>query len=56
MVTKYPALRGNPKFDACFQWGNWRQIDELKYMPTTEATTPSSRRLDDHLPGLRRRR
>ena len=33
MVTKYPALRGNPKFDACFQWGNWRQIDELKYMP-----------------------
>jgi hypothetical protein len=33
MVTKYPALRGNPKFDACFQWGNWRQIDELAYMP-----------------------
>ena len=33
MVTKYPALRGNPKFDGCFQWGNWRQIDELKYMP-----------------------
>ena len=33
MATKYPALRGNPKFDRCFQWGNWRQIDELKYMP-----------------------
>ena len=33
MVTKYPALRGNPKFDRCFQWGNWRQIDELKFMP-----------------------
>ena len=33
MATKYPALRGTPKFDRCFQWGNWRQIDELKYMP-----------------------
>jgi hypothetical protein len=33
LVTKYPALRGNPKFDRCFQWGNWRQIDELRYMP-----------------------
>src|SRR5215216_5890677 len=30
---KYPALKGNPKFDACFQWNNWRQIDELMYMP-----------------------
>jgi hypothetical protein len=33
LVTRYPALRGNPKFDACFQWGNWRKIDELMYMP-----------------------
>ena len=32
-VHKYPALKGNPKFDACFQWNNWRQIDELVYMP-----------------------
>jgi hypothetical protein len=30
---KYPALKGNPKFDGCFQWNNWRQIDELTYMP-----------------------
>ena len=33
LVHKYPALKGNPKFDDCFQWNNWRQIDELKYMP-----------------------
>jgi hypothetical protein len=33
MLLKYPALRGNPKFDGCFQWGNWRKIDELAYMP-----------------------
>jgi len=32
-VHKYPALKGNPKFDQCFQWNNWRRIDELKYMP-----------------------
>jgi hypothetical protein len=32
-VHKYPALKGNPKFDRCFQWNNWRQIDELIYMP-----------------------
>jgi hypothetical protein len=32
-VHKYPALKGNPKFDECFQWNNWRQIDELMYMP-----------------------
>jgi hypothetical protein len=32
-VHKYPALKGNPKFDACFQWNNWRKIDELMYMP-----------------------
>jgi hypothetical protein len=32
-VHKYPALKGNPKFDACFQWTNWRHIDELMYMP-----------------------
>jgi hypothetical protein len=30
---KYPALKGNPKFDGCFQWNNWRRIDELMYMP-----------------------
>lgn len=30
---KYPELKGNPKFDGCFQWNNWRQIDELMYMP-----------------------
>jgi hypothetical protein len=30
---KVPALKGNPKFDSCFQWNNWRQIDELLYMP-----------------------
>ena len=30
---KYPALRGREKFDACFQWNNWRRIDELMYMP-----------------------
>lgn len=32
-VHKYPALKGNPKFDQCFQWQNWRRIDELIYMP-----------------------
>ena len=32
-VHKYPALKGNPKFDACFEWNNWRKIDELMYMP-----------------------
>jgi len=32
-VHKYPALKGNPKFDQCFQWNNWRKIDELMYMP-----------------------
>jgi hypothetical protein len=32
-AQKYPALRGNPKFDGCFQWNNWRRIDELMYMP-----------------------
>ena len=32
-VHKYPALKGNPKFNACFQWNNWREIDELLYMP-----------------------
>lgn len=32
-VHKYPALRGNPKFDGCFRWNNWRRIDELMYMP-----------------------
>ena len=33
MVHKYPALKGNPKFDGCFEWNNWRKIDELMYMP-----------------------
>jgi hypothetical protein len=32
-VHKYPALKGNPKFDGCFQWNNWRKIDALMYMP-----------------------
>ena len=32
-VHKYPALKGNPKFDGCFQWNNWRKIDELMYLP-----------------------
>ena len=32
-VHKYPALKGDPKFDGCFQWNNWRRIDELMYMP-----------------------
>ena len=32
-VHKYPALKGTPKFDGCFQWNNWRKIDELMYMP-----------------------
>lgn len=32
-VHKYPALKGNPKFNGCFEWTNWRQIDELMYMP-----------------------
>ena len=32
-VHKYPAFKGNPKFDGCFEWNNWRQIDELMYMP-----------------------
>lgn len=35
-VHKYPALRGNTKFDACFQWNNWRRLDELVYMPHAE--------------------
>jgi hypothetical protein len=33
MGQAYPALRGNPKFDGCFQWGNWRQVDRLFFMP-----------------------
>jgi len=33
MVHKYPALKGDPRFNDCFQWNNWRQIDELLYMP-----------------------
>ena len=33
MAQSYPALRGNPKFDRCFQWGNWRQVDQLFFMP-----------------------
>jgi hypothetical protein len=33
MLQAYPALRGNPKFDGCFQWGNWRQVGELAFMP-----------------------
>jgi len=33
MVHKYPALKGEPRFNDCFQWNNWRQIDELLYMP-----------------------
>ena len=33
MGQSYPALRGNPKFDRCFQWGNWRQVDQLFFMP-----------------------
>jgi len=33
MVHKYPALKGDPRFNECFQWNNWRQIDELIYMP-----------------------
>ena len=33
LVHKYPALKGNPKFNGCFQWNNWREIDELMYMP-----------------------
>jgi hypothetical protein len=33
MVHKYPALKGDPRFNDCFQWNNWRQIDELMYMP-----------------------
>jgi hypothetical protein len=32
-MRRFPALRGHPKFDRCFQWGNWRQIDELAFMP-----------------------
>jgi len=32
-VHKYPALKWNPRFNDCFQWNNWRQIDELMYMP-----------------------
>src|SRR5687768_14797392 len=32
-VHKYTALKGNPKFDGCFQWNNWRQVDELMFMP-----------------------
>ncbi|HEX6047314.1 MAG TPA: hypothetical protein VFZ22_22685 [Pyrinomonadaceae bacterium] len=33
MVHKYPALKGNPKFDGCFESNNWRKLDELLYMP-----------------------
>jgi hypothetical protein len=33
MGASYPALRGNPKFDRCFQWGNWRQVGDLLFMP-----------------------
>jgi hypothetical protein len=36
MVHRVPGLRGQPKFDGAFQWGNWRQIDELLYMPHTQ--------------------
>lgn len=30
---KLPARRGDAKFNRCFQWNNWREIDELMYMP-----------------------
>ena len=33
MVHKYPAMKGDPRFNECFQWNNWREIDELMYMP-----------------------
>ena len=32
-IHKYPALKGNPRFDGCFEWNNWRHIDELIYLP-----------------------
>jgi hypothetical protein len=28
-----PALKGNPKFDACFASNNWRRIDSVSYVP-----------------------
>src|SRR5436190_261294 len=37
MVHSYPALKGDPRFNDCFQWNNWRQIDELMYMPLEES-------------------
>lgn len=30
---KIPELRGETRFDAGFQWNNWRHIDELLYVP-----------------------
>jgi hypothetical protein len=27
------ALKGEPRFDGCFQWNNWRRIDEVLYVP-----------------------
>jgi CubicO group peptidase (beta-lactamase class C family) len=28
-----PELKGDPRFDSCFQYNNWRRIDELTYIP-----------------------
>ena len=47
-VHKYPALKGNPKFDGCFEWNNWRQIDELMYMPHEKSYDAFFHRRLDH--------
>jgi hypothetical protein len=31
-----PGLKGDPRFDACFQFNNWRRIDEIVYIPRAE--------------------
>ncbi len=56
-VHKYPALKGNPKFDQCFQWNNWRKIDELMYMPHNQSyDSVLQRQVDQSLLCFRRRR
>jgi hypothetical protein len=33
MRIPIPGFRGNPKFDPCFQYQDWRRIEEVRYMP-----------------------
>ncbi len=36
MVHPLPHFKGNPKFNTCFQWNNWRQVSEVNYIPQSK--------------------